>query len=130
MQRTNDRKVEGGIGSPSETNFSESASALLSGPSSDSERFLSDLKTFVSDADALLQQAKTLSGTAALAAREEFERRLAQARTQYDAARTVAVDQAHDYMDRTETYVRNEPWKAIGIAALTGALVGVLLARR
>ena len=46
------------------------------------------------------------------------------------AAREMAVDQAHDYMDRTETYVRNEPWKAIGIAALAGAVVGVLLARR
>ena len=130
MQRTNDRKLEGGTASPSETRFTEGEGALLAGPSGDSERFLAELRTFVSDADTLLQQAKTLSGTAALAAREEFERRLAQARTQYDAARTVAVDQAHDYMDRTETYVRNEPWKAIGIAALTGALVGVLLARR
>ena len=130
MQRTNDRNVEGGTAPLSETRFSEGEGALLAGASSDSERFLADLRTFVSDADTLLQQAKTLSGTAAVVAREEFERRLAQARTQYDAARAVAVDHAHDYMDRTETYVRNEPWKAIGIAALTGALVGVLLSRR
>ena len=128
MQRTNDRKVEGG--SPATDTFNEGGAGLLAGPSSDSERFLAELKTFVADADGLLQQAKSLSGTAALAAREEFERRLSQARTQYAAARTVAVDHAHDYMDRTESYVRNEPWKAIGIAALAGAIVGVMLSRR
>jgi ElaB/YqjD/DUF883 family membrane-anchored ribosome-binding protein len=106
------------------------ASGLLSGPASESERFLADLKTFVTDAEALLGQAKTLSGAGALAAREEFERRLSQAKTQYAATREMAIDHAHDYIDRTETYVRNEPWKAIGIAALAGAFVGVLLSRR
>src|SRR5688572_33398381 len=102
------------------------ASGLLTGPTSESERFLADLKSFVTDAERLLGQARTLSGAGALAAREEFERRLAQARRGYDAAREMAVDQAHDYMDRTETYVRNEPGKAIGIAALARAIVGVL----
>jgi len=106
------------------------AGGLLSGPTSESERFLADLKTFVTDAEALLGQAKTLTGAGALAAREEFERRLAQAKTQYASAREVAMDHAQDYMDRTETYVRNEPWKAIGIAALAGAFVGILFSRR
>ena len=106
------------------------AAGLLSGPASESERFLADLKTFVTDAEALLGQAKTLSGAGALAAREEFERRLSQAKTQYAAAREMAMDHAQDYLDRTETYVRNEPWKAIGIAAVAGAFVGILLSRR
>ena len=97
----------------------EPGDGLMSGaPTSDSERFLADLKLFVTDTEALLRQAKTLSGEAALAAREEFERRLAQARQGYEHARVVAGDHAHQYLDRTETYVRNEPWKAIGIAAL------------
>jgi ElaB/YqjD/DUF883 family membrane-anchored ribosome-binding protein len=109
----------------------EAGRGLTSGAAvSDSERFLEDLKLFVSDTDALLQQAKSLSGEAALAAREEFERRLAQARRGYEQARTMATDQAQHYLDRTEVYVRNEPWKAIGIAALVGAVVGVYLARR
>jgi len=111
--------------------YSDSTAGMNSGmPTSDSERFLADLKIFVNDTDALLKQAKTLSGEAALAAREEFERRLAQARQGYEQARSLASDHAHHYLDRTEGYVRNEPWKAIGIAALVGAIVGVLLARR
>jgi ElaB/YqjD/DUF883 family membrane-anchored ribosome-binding protein len=107
-----------------------SGGLMTGAPTSDSERFLEDLKLFVSDTDALLKQAKTLSGEAALAAREEFERRLSQARRGYEQARSMAGDQAQQYLDRTETYVRNEPWKAIGVAALVGAIVGVLLARR
>ena len=125
MQGTND--LMGGTGT---AGGAGEGSGLLTAPTSDSERFLADLKVFVSDAEVLLGQARTLSGAGALAAREEFERRLAQARRGYEAARTVAVDRAQDYMDRTETYVRNEPWKAIGVAALAGAFVGVLLARR
>lgn len=125
MQGTNDRKS-----TAQDDAFGGDGSGLLSGPTSESERFLADLKSFVTDAEALLGQARTLSGAGALAAREEFERRLAQAKVQYAAARESAMDHAQDYMDRTETYVRNEPWKAIGIAALAGAFVGVLLSRR
>jgi ElaB/YqjD/DUF883 family membrane-anchored ribosome-binding protein len=125
MQGNNDRMTGGSSADPG-----TDTAGLLAAPTSESERFLADLKTFVGDAEVLLSQAKTLSGAGALAAREEFERRLAQAKRGYEAAREMAVDHAHDYMDRTETYVRNEPWKAIGIAALAGAVVGVLLSRR
>lgn len=125
MQGTNDRPK-----STTPDAFGGDGAGLLSGPTSESERFLADLKAFVTDAEALLGQAKTLSGAGALAAREEFERRLSQAKRGYDAAREMAMDHAQDYMDRTETYVRNEPWKAIGIAALAGAVVGILFSRR
>ena len=127
MQGTNDRAKGGAAAAESDADIS---AGLLAGPMSESERFLADLKTFVTDAEVLLGQARTLSGAGALAAREEFERRLEQAKRGYHTAREMAVDHAHDYMDRTETYVRNEPWKAIGIAALAGAIVGVMLSRR
>lgn len=128
MQRQNEKaQGSGGEGFGDDS----TGTGLTSGtPTADSERFLAELKTFVSDTEALLNQAKTLSGSAALAAREEFERRLSQARRGYEQARVAATDQAQQYLDKTEVYVRNEPWKAIGIAALVGAAVGVLLARR
>jgi ElaB/YqjD/DUF883 family membrane-anchored ribosome-binding protein len=127
MQRQNER-MSGGV---PETDPTAEGGVLLGGAAmSDSERFLADLKTFVNDTEGLLRQAKTLSGEAALAAREEFERRLEQARRGYDQARAAASTHAHDYRERAETYVRDEPMKAIGIAALIGAVLGVLIARR
>jgi ElaB/YqjD/DUF883 family membrane-anchored ribosome-binding protein len=33
-------------------------------------------------------------------------------------------------MDTTDAYVRTNPWRAVGISAGIGALVGFLIARR
>lgn len=38
--------------------------------------------------------------------------------------------QASDAIEASDRYVRNQPWEAIGIAALAGVAVGFLLARR
>ena len=78
------------------------------------------------DTEQLLRQARTLSGEGAVAARAEFERRLAQARDGFDSARTVAMDRMNEMRDRTEAYVRRDPWKAVGIAAGVGFLIGML----
>jgi ElaB/YqjD/DUF883 family membrane-anchored ribosome-binding protein len=128
MQRTTERMSENAPGI--DTPLPEEGIAFSSVGDNDSERFFSDLKRFVSDTESLLRDARTLSGEGAVAARAEFERRLAQARDGFDTYRNAAMDRAHVAMDRTETYVRDEPWKAIGIAALVGAVVGVMLARR
>lgn len=105
------------------------AAGLLPPPPSDSERFFEDLKLFVNDTEQLLRQARTLSGEGALAARAEFERRLAQARDGFESAREVATDRMNDWRDRTEAYVRRDPWKAVGIAAGAGFLLGLLSGR-
>lgn len=105
------------------------AAGLLPAPRTDSERFFEDLKAFVADTEQLLRQARTLGGEGALAAREEFERRLGQAREGFESARGVAMDRVNDWRDRTEAYVRHDPWKAVGIAAGAGFLLGMLSGR-
>ena len=105
------------------------AAGMLPSPSSDSERFFEDLKLFVNDTEQLLRQARTLSGEGALAARAEFERRLEQARDGFESAREVATERMNDWRDRTEVYVRRDPWKAVGIAAGVGFLLGFLSGR-
>lgn len=101
-------------------------SGLLPPPRSDSERFFEDLKAFVADTEQLLRQAHTLSGDGALAARAEFERRLAHARGNFELARAKALNRMLDWRERTEASVRRDPWKAIGIAAGAGFLLGML----
>ncbi len=132
MQRSDYRTSSAGPGvaGPVQGADEETARGLLPQPQSDSERFFEDLKVFMADTEALLRQARTLSGEGALAAREEFERRLVQAREGFHTARAAAVDHVHDWQDRTERYVRRDPWKAVGIAAGIGFLVGILSGRR
>jgi len=52
------------------------------------------------------------------------------ARESLTQAQGVVSDAAKQYADVTDEYVRGNPWKALGIAAATGVLVGILLSRR
>jgi ElaB/YqjD/DUF883 family membrane-anchored ribosome-binding protein len=57
-------------------------------------------------------------------------KKLETAKATFDQAQTVVTDTAKQYADVTDEYVRTNPWKALGIAAATGVLVGILLSRR
>jgi len=43
---------------------------------------------------------------------------------------TQVQDGAKQAMDTTDTYVRDNPWRAVGISAAVGAIIGILIARR
>lgn len=46
------------------------------------------------------------------------------------AALTTVQDGAKVAMSTTDSYVRDNPWRAVGIAAAAGAVVGFLASRR
>ena len=131
MQRARDSlaATEPGSGELPSMTDDQADRGLLPQPASESERFFDDLKTFVGDTGALLQQARTLSGEGALAAREEFERRLGQARKGVYTAHTLAMDRVVDVRDRTARFVRDDPWTAVGIAAAVGFVIGIVSRR-
>jgi ElaB/YqjD/DUF883 family membrane-anchored ribosome-binding protein len=89
-----------------------------------------DIQNVVSDAQDLLKTVQS-----------EGEHRLTEVRakvqTQLDAARqtlaelqTTVQAGAKQAMDTTDAYVRTNPWRAVGISAGVGALIGFLIARR
>ncbi|MDN3575478.1 DUF883 family protein [Chitinimonas viridis] len=85
-----------------------------------------DLKTLVTDAQALFQSAAALTGEKAEEARTRGMRLL-------DSALTKAQEvQAggKKIIASTDHYVKENPWRAIGMAAGAGLLVGVFLGRR
>ena len=94
------------------------------------ERFLADLRQFGADLERLLGQAKSLTGDGAAVARDQLGRAVTRAHRSLGAARDSAADRAYDARDRAERYVRDEPWKALAIAAAAGLLAAVLLRRR
>ena len=64
-------------------------------------------------------------------------RLLAEMQTQIDAARQTlselqqsVQDGAKVAINTTDEYVRSNPWRAVGISAGIGALIGFLIARR
>jgi ElaB/YqjD/DUF883 family membrane-anchored ribosome-binding protein len=80
------------------------------------ERVAKDIGGMVNEASDLL---KTYGG-----------KKLETAKASLNQAQTVVTDTARQYADITDEYVQSNPWKALGIAAATGVLVGILLARR
>jgi ElaB/YqjD/DUF883 family membrane-anchored ribosome-binding protein len=57
-------------------------------------------------------------------------RKLEGARASLTQAQTVMSDGYRQAMDVTDEYVHTNPWKAVGIAAAAGMLIGLLVARR
>jgi len=98
--------------------------------SAELDRLAQDFKTFMSDCESLLRNARTLTGQGAEVARTELTRRMDMARDRFGDWRNVAGERAVQYRASTEDYVRREPFKAVGIAAAAGAFLALLMTRR
>ena len=91
---------------------------------------LSDLKTVIADAEELLKATAGATGERISAARARAEETLRSARQTLSELDSVVGDRAKETARATDQYVREHPWGAVGIAALAGLLVGVMIARR
>ena len=89
-----------------------------------------DLKGVISDADSLIQEVANSAAGGFAAARTNVRGRLGELTARIDDARNAALDKAKYVADTTHEYVRDNPGKAIGVAAVAGLVIGFLLSRR
>jgi ElaB/YqjD/DUF883 family membrane-anchored ribosome-binding protein len=94
------------------------------------DKLVEDLKVVVRDAEALLRATSAQTGEKIQEARARAEESLKQARTRLTQLEDQAYQRARELADSTESYVRENPWQSLGIAAGVGILVGLLLSRR
>jgi len=89
-----------------------------------------DMKTLVKDAQDLLREASLASGDKA----DELRARgLAMLETAMDKAHEVqalALEKGKAAAHTTDEFVHAHPWKAVGIAAGIGLVLGMLISRR
>lgn len=78
----------------------------------------------------LLDDAATATGKEAEALRERIAAGLREARARLAKAEEVTVAKAKAAAKATDGYVHENPWKAIGIGAAVGVVIGMLIARR
>ena len=95
-----------------------------------SDQLLDDLKTVMSDAEALLKATSAQTGEKIQEVRARAEESLRVAKQRLTAAEEEALRRAREIADATEEYVRDNPWQSVGIAAGVGLVVGLLLSRR
>lgn len=98
--------------------------------SADLEQLTRDFRTFVADCETLLKNATALSGSGAAVARAQISERMSIAKSRFDEFRTTAGDRAVRARSATKDYVRREPLMSIGVAAIAGAVLAMMLSRR
>jgi len=98
--------------------------------SSTRDQLMRDLKNVVSDAETWLRSGSALSGEDLKAAKAKFERTLVSAKDGIIAMEEAVVEKTKATVKATDLYVTENPWKAIGISAAVGVLVGALISRR
>jgi ElaB/YqjD/DUF883 family membrane-anchored ribosome-binding protein len=94
------------------------------------EKLVADLKVVVADAEELLRATASQAGEKVSAARERIQASLAGAKVKLADAERAVAEQAKKAAKATDEYVHENPWRAVGIAAVAGLVLGVLIARR
>ena len=94
------------------------------------DKLVSDLKLVVSDAEELLRATASQAGESATAARQRIQASLASAKEQLADAQVAMVEKGKEAIDATDELVHEHPWHAIGVAALAGLVVGIMVSRR
>ena len=94
------------------------------------DALVKDFTDVLAEAETLLKQAAKESGDRASDLRSQVEGKLQAAKLRLRELHSGATESAQAAVGVTEDYVRDNPWQAVGIAAVVGLLAGLALRRR
>lgn len=106
----------------------KNTNASMPGPAKDN--LMADLRTVASDAEELLRATTSQAGAEVAAARARIQESLKVIKERIMAGEKVLIERGKQAAKITDQYVHESPWKAVGISAGIGLLVGILIARR
>lgn len=89
-----------------------------------------DIQNVVTDAQELLKTVQSEGGTRLSEVKVKVQQQLDSAKQMLGQLQATVNDGAKVAIDTTDAYVRSNPWRAVGISAAVGALIGFLAARR
>ncbi|HYD60357.1 MAG TPA: DUF883 family protein [Noviherbaspirillum sp.] len=89
-----------------------------------------DMKTLVKDAQELLREASLTTGEKADELRARGLALLDAAMEKAHEVQAIAIEKGKAAAQSTDEFVHEHPWKAVGIAAGVGLVVGMLISRR
>jgi ElaB/YqjD/DUF883 family membrane-anchored ribosome-binding protein len=91
------------------------------------DKLAADLRTVISDAEALLRAAV---GDTAEAGNIRLHEGIEAAKLKLGPLAEEAAGHARDTVRAADGYVREHPWNAVGIAVLAGIALGLLVSRK
>ncbi|HWK60445.1 MAG TPA: DUF883 family protein [Eoetvoesiella sp.] len=94
------------------------------------DEFIENVKESLDDAEKLLREAADATGEKASELRERAMKSLRRTREALYDTQDALMAKGRRAARVTDDYVHDNPWQAIGVAGLTGLLVGMLISRR
>ncbi len=94
------------------------------------DKLVQDLKAVISDAEELLRATASQAGEKVTAAREKIQDSLHRAKAKLAAAEDILIDKGKLAARAADEYVHDHPWRAVGIGAGIGLIIGLLISRR
>ncbi len=88
-----------------------------------------EVKNFIADLEEMVS-AKTNGTFDVSQIKSDITSRIADYKSSVEAASQKVVAQAKHQAEGVNTYVHDEPWKAIGVGFAVGLLLGVVISRR
>ncbi|HPP46052.1 MAG TPA: DUF883 family protein [Accumulibacter sp.] len=99
-------------------------------PPTTKQKIVADMRGVVADAEEILRATAGAAGEKMTELRERVSERLRDAKIRLADAEAALVDRSKAACRATDDYVRDNPWRAVGIAAAIGLLLGVVIGRR
>src|SRR5262245_30234044 len=116
---------------PHATDRAEGAPAMTETSVADArDQLVGSMKAVIADAEELLKATAGATGDRVSAIRARAEETVRSARAKLADLDDAVIDQAKEAARTADEYVRKHPWGAVGIAAVAGIVVGVLISRR
>jgi ElaB/YqjD/DUF883 family membrane-anchored ribosome-binding protein len=94
------------------------------------DKLAADIRLVIADAEALLRATAGEADETIAAARARVRDSLDSARAGLGALGEETIEQARAALHAADSYVRENPWQALGIAALAGIALGLLISRK
>ena len=89
-----------------------------------------DLRSLLRDAQDLFREATSSTGMKADDLRERGLELLDTALVKAQELQSVALDTSKEVVDTADSYVKDNPWRAVAISAGVGVVLGMMIGRR
>jgi len=94
------------------------------------DKLIADFKVVIADAEEILRVTAGQAGEKVADLREKAQARLTTAKIKLAETEALLVDKAKAAGRAADDYVHDNPWRAVGIAAGVGLVIGLLIGRR
>ena len=94
------------------------------------DKLIADFKVVIADAEEILRVTAGQAGEKMGDLREKAQARLTTAKIKLAETEAILVDKAKAAGRAADDYVHDNPWRAVGIAAGVGLVIGLLIGRR